>query len=93
METPLPKDEAFARVMRHSALKTAIERGAVPLWMPRLLPAAEIEARRVNFAMARDGIIPQGKRQTPLGGFDRARVRAWLGVMDAEFGPLRSWLP
>ena len=93
VETPLPKDEAFARVMRHSAFKTAIERGAVPVWMPRLLPAAEIEARRVNFAMARDGIIPQGKRQTPLGGFDRARIRVWLGAMDAEFGPLRSWLP
>lgn len=93
IETPLPKDEAFGRVMRHSAFKAAIVRGAVPVWMPRLLPAAEIEARRIHFATARDGIVPAGKRQTPLGGFDRARVRAWLGAMDAEMGVIRSWLP
>ena len=93
IETPLPKDEAFSRVMRHSAFKAAVVRGAVPLWMPRLLPAAEIEARRVHFATARDGIVPTGKRQTPLGGFDRARVRAWLTAMDDEFGVIRSWLP
>jgi hypothetical protein len=92
-ETPLPKDEAFSRVMRHSAFKAAVVRGAVPLWMPRLLPAAEIEARRIHFATARDAIVPEGKRQTPLGGFDRARVRAWLSAMDAEFGVIRSWLP
>ncbi len=93
IETPLPKDEAFGRVMRHSAFKAAVVRGAVPIWMPRLLPAAEIEARRVYFATARDGVVPAGKRQTPLGGFDRARVRAWLGTMEAEFGMIRSWLP
>ena len=80
--------------MRHSAFKAAVVRGAVPLWMPRLLPAAEIEARRIHFATARDAIVPEGKRQTPLGGFDRARAAsAWLSAMDAEFGVIRSWLP
>jgi hypothetical protein len=93
VETPLPRDEAFNRVLRHSAFKAAVVAGALPLWMPRLLPAAEIEARRIAFAMARDGIVPGGKRQSPLGGFDRARVRVWLDAMDAEFGIVRSWLP
>ena len=30
---------------------------------------------------------------TPLGPFDRSRVRRWLDIMTAEFGPIMSWLP
>jgi hypothetical protein len=93
IEVPLLRDEAFARLTRHSAFKGAIVRGAVPLWMPRLLPSAEVEARRIQFAMARDGVMPEGRRQAPLGAFDRARVRAWMTAMEAELGIIRSWLP
>jgi hypothetical protein len=93
IEVPLPRDEAFKRLTRHSAFKSAILRGAVPLWMPRLLPVAEVEARRIHFAAARDGIAPEGRRQSPLGAFDRARVRAWMSAMEAEFGIIQPWLP
>jgi hypothetical protein len=87
------REESFAAVMRHSVYKAAIERGAVPLWMPRLIPAAEIELRRIQFATARDGVVPEGKRFTPLGPFDRSRVRHWLDAMAKNFEPVKSWLP
>lgn len=86
------REAAFARIMRHSVFQAALSRGAVPLWMPRLIPAAEIEARRIHFGQARDGMVREGSRQTPLGPFDRSRVGYWLADMDAEFGAVRSWM-
>jgi hypothetical protein len=87
------REEAFAAIMRHSVYKTAIDRGAVPIWMPRLIPAAEIELRRIQFSVARDGLVPEGKKFTPLGPFDRSRVRHWLEAMEKNFAPVKSWLP
>lgn len=87
------REEAFARVYRHSAFAAAGRRGAVPLWMPRLLVAEEIEAKRLHFTQARDAIPRPGTRQVPLGAFDRARVRHWLDAMDREFAEIASWLP
>ena len=89
----LPREEAFARTMRHSVFRAAVGRGAVPLWMPRLLPAKEIEDRRVKFGQARDCEVPEGRRLTPLGPFDRARVRVWLERMADSFAPVASWIP
>lgn len=91
----LPREDAFARVLRHSAFKAAVARGAVPLWMPRLEPsvAAEIEAKRLHFTDARDGVAPEGREVAPLGPFDRSRVRKWLDAMEAELAPIRTWLP
>ena len=91
----LPREEAFARVIRHSAFRAAIGRGAVQLWMPRLDPsvAAEVEAKRLHFGDARDAIQPEGRQVGPLGPFDRSRVRKWLASMEAELAPVRSWLP
>lgn len=93
LEAGQEREDAFVRVTRHSAFRAAFNRGAVALWMPRLGPAAEIETRRVHFAQARDGVTREGRKQTPLGPFDRSRVRAWLADMDAEFGEIRSWIP
>lgn len=87
------RDEVFARVVRHSAFCVAMKRGAVPVWIPRLIPAGEIEARRVCFAQARDGVARDDRRQAPLGPFDRSRVRAWLANMDTEFAGIVSWMP
>ena len=90
-----PREEAFGRVLRHSAFKAAVERGAVVLWMPRLEPAvaADIEAKRLPFAAARDGQSPKSRPAAPLGPFDRSRVRAWMAAMDATLAPVRPWLP
>lgn len=91
----LPREEAFARVMRHSAFRGAIGRGAVQLWMPRLDPsvAAEVEAKRLHFVGARDGSVPEGRQVGALGPFDRSRLRKWLDSMEVELSPVRSWLP
>src|SRR6185312_14962146 len=62
-------EEAFARVLRHSAFRAAVEDGAAVIWMPRLDPpdlAQEIEAKRLQFSAARDGITPPGRTVTPL---------------------------
>lgn len=87
---------AFAAVRRHSALRAAVGRGAVLLEMPRLAPpelALDIERKRLPFAMARDGVVPAGRRVAPIGGLDRAAVRAWLARMEAAFAPVAAWLP
>jgi hypothetical protein len=89
------REDAFARVIRHSAYRAAVERGAIAVWMPRLDPAVtqEIEAKRLSFMQARDGLQPEGRKVTPLGPFDRSRVRNWLTQMEAGLNPIISWLP
>lgn len=81
-------DTGFNIIRRHSAFARAAAAGAVVVRFPRLLPAAEIERRRVHFGEARDGQGP-----APLGPFDRARIRLWLERMDEEFAPVASWMP
>ena len=89
------REDAFARVIRHSAYRAAVERGAIAVWMPRLDPAVtqEIEAKRLSFMQARDGLQPEGRKVTPLGPFDRSRVRNWLTQMEAGLNPIIPWLP
>ncbi len=86
-----PPLNAFARILRHSAFLAAVQRGAVPIWMPRLLPAQQVEIRRLHFRDAAAGEIGQGK--TPLGPFDRSRVLSWLQAMEANFAGIASWMP
>src|SRR5271165_6365909 len=89
----LPPSVAFAPILRHSVYKAALARGAVPLWMPRLFCAAEVELRRIQFGQARDGIIPDGRTMLPLNAFDRSKVGHWLRAMESRFEPIKSWLP
>lgn len=91
----MPREDAFARVLRHSAFRAAVERGAVPIWMPRLDAgvAAEIEGKRLRFGQARDGQAPTDQPGAILGPFDRSRVRKWMADMAAALLPIRSWIP
>jgi hypothetical protein len=91
----VPREDAFARVLRHSAFQAAVARGAVPIWMPRLdaTVAAEIEGKRLRFGQARDGQAPAEQPGAILGPFNRSRVRKWMTDMEAALAPLRSWLP
>jgi hypothetical protein len=90
-----PPEDVFGRVLRHSVFRSAVERGAVPIWMPRLdaQVAADIEGKRLGFTRARDGITPEGQPGAILGPFARARVKKWLADMERAFSPLRSWFP
>lgn len=90
------REEAFGWVLNHSAFRAAVDRGAVPIWMPRLdsSVASEIEAKRLQFSLARDGQEPQGRAPVgPLGPLNRSRVRKWMGSMDQALAPIRSWFP
>jgi hypothetical protein len=91
----MPREEAFARVLRHSAFRAAVARGAVPIWMPRLDAgvAAEIEGKRLRFGQARDGQAPADQPGAILRPFDRSRVRKWMADMAAALAPIRSWIP
>lgn len=89
----LPREQSFRQIMRHSAYRAAIDRGAVQVWMPRLYVAKDIEDRRITFKEARDGIVPEGRKVLPLGVFDRSSVHKWLIQMSTEFVPVSSWLP
>ncbi len=85
------RESAFARVFGHSAFRAAVDRGAVPVWMPRLLAAQQVEIRRLHFRDAADGQVGQGT--SPLGPFDRSRVLNWLQAMDANFAGIKTWFP
>ena len=95
VDSTMSREEAFARVLRHSVFKQALERGALALWMPRLEPevAADIEGRRLTFGQARDGQVPPDAKFGPIGGFKRSMVRRWLEAMEHEFTPVASWMP
>lgn len=90
------REEAFGWVLNHSAFRAAVARGAVPIWMPRLDAnvASEIEAKRLQFSLARDGQEPAGRAPVgPLGPLNRSRVRKWMADMDQALAPIRSWFP
>jgi hypothetical protein len=85
------REIAFARITNHSAFRKALGNGAVPVWMPKLLPAQQVEVRRMQFRDAANG--GAGVMETPLGVFDRSRLMSWLDKMDANFAGIKSWLP
>ena len=91
----LSREEAFARVLRHSDFRAAVGRGALPIWMPRLEPDVmdQIEGKHVTFGQARDGQVPEGKTFPPIGGLDRSMVGRWLDRMEQAFQPAGTWLP
>ena len=94
VDTTLTREEAFARVLRDRAVRNALARGAVPVWMPRLEPevAAEIEGKRLTFGQARDGLVPEDAKFSPIGGLERSMVIRWLDRMEQEFRPVASWM-
>ncbi len=72
----------FARVLQHSVIRKAIERGAVPVWFPKLSPAA---IRLVDAP----GLHP-GRREA---GGRCSRVRVWLEAVARQFAPVATWVP
>lgn len=83
------REENFARILRHSVFRAAVDAGAVTLWMPRLEPAVAqtVESKRLHFSQAAD------RQSSPLGEFDSYYVRRWLERMQEEMAPIMSWLP
>lgn len=77
--------DQFARVRQHSVYRSAVSRGAVPIWMPALSPDIMqlVNARGVPFTEAGDD----------LGLLIGAPVRIWIKEMSRQFSPIASWLP
>lgn len=95
VDSAMSRDEAFARVLRHSSVRNALARGAVPLWMPRLEPEVmqEVEGKRLQFVQARDGQVPEAASFAPIGGFERAMVARWMERMEVAHAAISTWLP
>lgn len=79
----------FAAIRRHSVYRSAVARGALEVWMPKLTataPAA-VENRVIGFqqAAANEGLA------SPLNIFDQSRVEVWLKLMEECFRPVLSW--
>jgi hypothetical protein len=89
-------DEAFSRILGHSAFKAAVARGAHVVRMPRLFPqslAAEIAGKRLQFSHARNGTVPEGSTATPIRGLDCSRVGRWLEDMETAHDAVKGGLP
>jgi hypothetical protein len=88
---------AFDAIRRQPEYKSALERGAVEIWMPAMpqLLALEIERARAMFAQARDGNVPAGQTAPEISLLDRVDIRKWLQRMDAEFKETEAagWMP
>lgn len=74
----------FDDVTSHPVYQAAINRGAVPIWMPALI-------EEVARYCARDGgrflELPRSKP------FFAQALKNWLGAMSAEFSPIATWWP
>jgi hypothetical protein len=75
----------FDQVLQHPAFQAAVERGAVPLWMPRLNPDAveQCDAYHWRYHDAGD----------KAGPFVASSVHTWLRTMAKQFAPIVSWIP
>lgn len=95
VDSTIDPQEAFAGILRHSAYREAVDRGAVTLWLPALDPEVmdEIELKRLHFTAARDGKVPDGATFAPVGGLRRSKVARWMDAMERVHGPIHSWLP
>ena len=45
VDSALTREEAFARIFRHSAFRSAVSRGAAPIWFPKLEPKSRRRLR------------------------------------------------
>ena len=88
---------AFNDIRRQPEYKSALDRGAVELWLPPLAQnvALAIEKARVMFRQARDGEAPEGKREAAISLTERFLVREWLERVAAEFQVIEQagWMP
>lgn len=78
-------------ILEHPTFLAALQRGAKVVWMPRLEPAHEIDARRLTFTAAEDNQVKPG--QAPIGPWNRQLIHNWLRDMETNFAPVAHWLP
>jgi hypothetical protein len=86
--TPLAYFESTIR--NHPIFLKVIERGARPVFMPRLVPAGEVDSNRLTFANAEDGRVEPA---SAIGVWKRQQIAIWRRAMENAFAPVAEWLP
>jgi hypothetical protein len=86
--TPLAYFESTIR--NNPIFVRVIERGARPVFMPRLVPAGEVDSNRLTFAAAEDGTADQA---FGIGVWKRQQIAIWRRAMESAFAPVAEWLP
>jgi hypothetical protein len=81
---------AFEPIIQHHVFRSAIERGARVVRMPRLACMHEIERRRLSFADAQAGTVKSG--QEKIGPVARQQVSIWRRDMEQSFATIASWI-
>jgi hypothetical protein len=83
--------DAFIDVVEHSFYRRLIDdQNAVPLLIPRLQVADEVERRRLGFTFASNG--EAGVGGMPLTFTQRVILNAWLEKMTEAYRPIAEWL-
>jgi hypothetical protein len=82
---------AFEAIINHEVFRSAIDRGARVVRMPRLACMHEIERRRLSFAEAEAGRVKAG--QDKIGPVARQQIAIWRREMERSFEPVASWIP
>jgi hypothetical protein len=77
--------DRFDQVLQHPAFHAAVQRGAVPIWMPRLSPDAAKQCDAYGWRYH--------DVQDKAGPFTASAVQTWLRQMAQQFAPISTWDP
>ena len=80
----------FDPVIDDPIFQAAVSRGAVPVFMPRLEVAREVNRLRLGFIAAGAGV--RGRDGTRLGPWNCSIIRAWRSTMAANHQPVMGWV-
>jgi hypothetical protein len=80
----------FDPVIESPIFQAAVKRGAVPVFMPRLEAAREVNLHRLGFIAAAAG--QPGPDGTRIGPWNRSIINAWRQKMITNHQPVMEWL-
>ena len=79
----------FDSIIESPIFRAAVARGAIPVFMPRLEAAREVNEHRLGFLAAIAGAPgPDGAR---LGPWNRNLIKTWRDAMVANHQPVMGW--
>lgn len=84
-------ERIYKPLLEHPVFQAAVERGAIPAFMPRLDVAREIELKHLGFIAAEAG--QPGPDGTRIGPWNRSLIRTWRQTMEKIHQDVLGWLP
>jgi hypothetical protein len=87
---PGASNALFEPIMQSDIFQAATKRGAIPVYMPRLEAAREVNRLRLGFIAA--GAGDPGKDGTRIGPWNRSIINAWRKTMLTNHEPVMGWL-